>query len=199
MVAQKEVTKREVGKYESSRQSGDTPHAPKAIGRLPKGARLLILEETEFLNKPVSPKTRPGTTELQPFGLAQAFDKNGKLTEEKFWVTLLPGYMTEEGEQYAHLPFWMQKAVEQGIFDAVTKPATALKISAGDAIGFLGEDIAPMGKAKTSRSTYAHIEVLSADSRMPAFLDNPGKVTAGRKYIRVHPTAETLHALRQHV
>ncbi|HAY0637100.1 TPA: hypothetical protein JS394_002073 [Serratia rubidaea] len=190
MVAQKEVTKREVGKYESSRQSGDTPHAPKAIGRLPKGARLLILEETEFLNKPVSPKTRPGTTELQPFGLAQAFDKNGKLTEEKFWVTLLPGYMTEEGEQYAHLPFWMQKAVEQGIFDAVTKPATALKISAGDAIGFLGEDIAPMGKAKTSRSTYAHIEVLSADSRMPAFLDNPGKVTAGRKYIRVHPTAK---------
>ncbi|BFO09460.1 hypothetical protein GGER_19700 [Serratia rubidaea] len=84
----------------------------------------------------------------------------------------------------------MQKAVEQGIFDAVTKPATALKISAGDAIGFLGEDIAPMGMAKTSRSTYAHIEVLSADSRMPAFLDNPGKVTAGRKYIRVHPTAK---------
>ncbi|MEB6335716.1 hypothetical protein [Serratia rhizosphaerae] len=150
----------------------------------------LFLEEAKFLNKPVSPKARPGTTERQPFGLAQAFDKNGKLTEEKFWVTLLPGYMTEEGEQYAHLPFWMQKAVEQGIFDAVTKPATALKISAGDAIGFLGEDIAPMGRAKTSRSTYAHIEVLSADSRMPAFLDNPGKVTAGRKYIRVHPTAE---------
>ncbi|HGM6861241.1 TPA: hypothetical protein ACKQDZ_002580 [Serratia rubidaea] len=190
MVAQKKVIKREVGKYESSRQSGDAPHAPRAIGRLPKGARILILEETEFLNKPVSPKARPGTTELQPFGLAQAFDKNGKLTEEKFWVTLLPGYMTEEGEQYAHLPFWMQKAVEQGIFDAVTKPATALKISAGDAIGFLGEDIAPMGKAKTSRSTYAHIEVLSTDSRMPAFLDNPGKVTAGRKYIRVHPTAK---------
>ena len=190
MVAQKKVIKREVGKYESSRQAGDVPHAPRAIGRLPKGARILILEEAEFLNKPVSPKARPGTTELQPFGLAQAFDKNGKLTEEKFWVTLLPGYMAEEGEQYAHLPFWMQKAVEQGIFDAVTKPATALKISAGDAIGFLGEDIAPMGMAKTSRSTYAHIEVLSADSRMPAFLDNPGKVTDGRKYIRVHPTAE---------
>lgn len=190
MVAQKKVIKREVGKYESSRQAGDVPHAPRAIGRLPKGARILILEEAEFLNKPVSPKARPGTTELQSFGLAQAFDKNGKLTEEKFWVTLLPGYMAEEGEQYAHLPFWMQKAVEQGIFDAVTKPATALKINAGDAIGFLGEDIAPMGQAKTSRSTYAHIEVLSADSRMPAFLDNPGKVTAGRKYIRVHPTAE---------
>ncbi|BFO09459.1 hypothetical protein GGER_19690 [Serratia rubidaea] len=93
----KKVIKREVGKYESSRQAGDVPHAPKAIGRLPKGARILILEEAEFLNKPVSPKARPGTTELQPFGLAQAFDKNGKLTEEKFWVTLLPGYMTEEG------------------------------------------------------------------------------------------------------
>ncbi|WP_336215305.1 glycoside hydrolase family 19 protein [Enterobacter sp. P82] len=189
MVAKKTVSKRKAGRYESSQNPGAPAHAPQAIGELVQGTRVLILKEATFLNKPVPAPAHSGATELQPFGLAQAFDKDGKLKDEQFWVTLLPEYMAAEGEQYAHLPLWMQKAVEQGTFDAVTKPATALKISAGDAIGFLGEDIAPAGMAKTSSSTYAHIEVLCADSRMPAFLDNPGKVTTGRKYIRVHPDA----------
>lgn len=190
MVAKKTVSKRKAGRYESSQNPGAPAHAPQAIGELVQGTRVLILKEATFLNKPVPAPAHSGATELQPFGLAQAFDKDGKLKDEQFWVTLLPEYMAAEGEQYAHLPLWMQKAVEQGTFDAVTKPATALKISAGDAIGFLGEDIAPAGMAKTSSSTYAHIEVLCADSRMPAFLDNPGQVTSGRKYIRVHPTAK---------
>ncbi|WP_242514480.1 hypothetical protein [Enterobacter cloacae] len=189
MVAKKTVSKRKAGRYESSQNPGAPAHAPQAIGELVQGTHVLILKEATFLNKPVQAPAHSGATELQPFGLAQAFDKDGKLKDEQFWVTLLPEYMAAEGEQYAHLPLWMLKAVEQGTFDAVTKPATALKISAGDAIGFLGEDIAPAGMAKTSSSTYAHIEVLCADSRMPAFLDNPGKVTTGRKYIRVHPDA----------
>ncbi|WP_242514481.1 hypothetical protein [Enterobacter cloacae] len=189
MVAKKTVSKRKAGRYESSQNPGAPAHAPQAIGELVQGTRVLILKEATFLNKPVQAPAHSGATELQPFGLAQAFDKDGKLKDEQFWVTLLPEYMAAEGEQYTHLPLWMQKVVEQGTFDAVTKPATALKISAGDAIGFLGEDIAPAGMAKTSSSTYAHIEVLCADSRMPAFLDNPGKVTTGRKYIRIHPDA----------
>lgn len=49
----------------------------------------------------------------------------------------------------------------KGTFDAVVKSATALKIKAGDAIGFLGEDIAPAGMAKTS-STYAHSLAVAA-------------------------------------
>jgi hypothetical protein len=69
----------------------------------------------------------------------------------------------------------------------VVTSATFLKISAGDAIGFLGEDIVPVGMGQISSSTYVHIEVLSTDSRMPAFLDNPGAVTSGRKYIRIRP------------
>jgi predicted chitinase len=190
MVAKKTVSKRKAGRYES-RQNPESPaHAPQAIGELVQGTRVLILEEATFLNKPVSAQAHSGAMEQQPFGLVQEFDKDGKLKDEQFWVTLLPEYMAADGEQYAHLPLLMLKAVEQGTFDAVTKPAIALKISAGDAIGFLGEDIAPAGMAKTSSSTYAHIEVLCADSRMPAFLDNPGKVKSGRKYIRVHSTAK---------
>jgi hypothetical protein len=187
MVAKKTVSKRKAGKYESSQQAGSVPHAPRATGLLAQGRRVLILEEATFLNKPVSPQARPGTTEAQPFGLAQEFDKDGKLKSEKFWVTLLPDYMAADGEQYAHLPVWMQKAVEKGTYDAVVKPATVLKISAGDAIGFLGEDVVPVGMGKISSSAYVHIEVLSTDSRMPAFLDNPGAVTSGRKYIRIRP------------
>ncbi|VTM10845.1 Uncharacterised protein [Raoultella terrigena] len=103
-----------------------------------QGTRVLILEEATFLNKPVSAQAHSGAMEQQLFGLVQEFDKDGKLKDEQFWVTLLPEYMAADGEQYAHLPLWMLKAVEQGTFDAVTKPAVALKISAGDAIGFLG-------------------------------------------------------------
>jgi len=189
-LAKKTVAKRKASKYGSSQQPKTISHVPHATGQIPEGTRILILEEAIFLNKPVSPQARLGTTEPQPFGLAQAFDKDGKLKKEKFWVTLLPEYMAADGEHYARLPLWMHKAVEQGVFDAVVKPATALKISAGDAIGFLGEDIVPIGMAKTSSSTYAHIEVLCVDNRMPAFLGNPGKVTVGRKYIRVHPDAK---------
>lgn len=190
MVAKKTVSKRKAGRYESSQNPESPAHAPQAIGELVQGTRVLILEEATFLNKPVSAQAHSGAMEQQLFGLVQEFDKDGKLKDEQFWVTLLPEYMAADGEQYAHLPLWMLKAVEQGTFDAVTKPAVALKISAGDAIGFLGEDIAPAGMAKTSSSTYAHIEVLCADSRMPAFLDNPGKVKSGRKDIRVHSTAK---------
>ncbi|WP_442801335.1 N-acetylmuramidase domain-containing protein [Serratia rubidaea] len=118
--------------------------------------------------------------------MAQAFDKNGKLTEEKFWVTLLPGYMTEEGEQYAHLPFWMQKAVEQGIFDAVTKPATALKISAGDAIGFLGKKSTKELVNAQNYCALQHLQYfkifLVKEKRMPQPMKNKDWLTIAQKY-----------------
>ncbi|VEA64676.1 Predicted chitinase [Serratia plymuthica] len=189
MVAKTKVSKRKVGNYEGSQSAGSHPPAPTRTGELAQGKRVLILKEAIFMNKPVSPQALAGATEPQPFGLAQEFDENGKLKDEKFWVTLLPEYMAEDGEHYAHLPVWMQQAVAKGTYDAVGKPDAPLKINAGDAIGFLGEDIAPASKAQISDSTFAHIEVLCVDSRMPAFLDNPGSIKAGRKYIRVHPDA----------
>ncbi|CCP05896.1 hypothetical protein BN440_0845 [Erwinia amylovora MR1] len=189
MVAKTKVRKRRAGNDEGSQSAGNPAHAPQVTGRLEQGRRILILKEATLLNKPVSPQARSGATEAQPFGLAQEFDENGKLKDERFWVTLLPEHMEENGEHYAHLPVWMQQAVAKGTCDAVGKPDVPLKINAGDAIGFLGEDIAPAGKAQISDSAFAHIEVLCVDSRMPAFLDNPGGVKAGRKYICVHPDA----------
>ncbi|MGO2441562.1 MAG: glycoside hydrolase family 19 protein [Serratia proteamaculans] len=189
MVTKTKVSKRKVGNYEGSQSAETHSPAPTRTGELAQGKRILILKEAIFMNKPVSPQALAGATEPQPFGLAQEFDENGKLKDEKFWVTLLPEYMAEDGEHYAHLPVWMQQAVAKGTYDAVGKPDAPLKINAGDAIGFLGEDIAPASKAQISDSRFAHIEVLCVDSRMPAFLDNPGGVKAGRKYIRVHPDA----------
>ncbi|MFU9139020.1 hypothetical protein ACLRGG_19840, partial [Erwinia tasmaniensis] len=143
MAAKKRVSKRKAGNYEGSQRAGKPAHAPQITGSLELGKRVLILKEATFLNKPVSPQAGSGASEEQPFGLAQEFDENGKLKDEKFWVTLLPEYMEEKGEHHANLPVWMQQAVTKGSFDAVVKPDAPLKINAGDAIGFPGEDIAP--------------------------------------------------------
>lgn len=180
MKAKSTVMKRKADMYESSQQGKKPSPAPVKEGELVKGSRILVLRETTFLNG----------SEPQPFGLAQELDKNGKTIGKTFWVSLLKKYMEPDGEQYALLPVWMQKAVEKGTFDAVVKPATTLNISAGEAIGFLGDDIVPVGMGQVSGSTYVHIEVLSTDSRMPDFLDNPGAVTSGRKYIRIKPDSK---------
>ncbi|WP_337926204.1 N-acetylmuramidase family protein [Lelliottia amnigena] len=39
-------------------------------------------------------------------------------------------------------------------------------------------------------SHFSHIEVISSDARMPDFLNNPGQVTSGQKFIRLHPEAD---------
>lgn len=171
------VMKHPYERYEGS-QPGTIPATRSGV--LATNSRVLLLKEGLFNYKGQA---------NQPFGLAQVLDKDGNATGEPFWVTTSSAYMDEDGEQYARLPVWMQHAVAKGTFDAVVKPEAPLTINAGDAIGFLGEDIVPYGTGRTSRSAYAHIEVLSADAGMPAFLDNPGQVKTGRKYIRVHPDA----------
>ncbi|CAK9886248.1 MAG: hypothetical protein XXXJIFNMEKO3_02676 [Candidatus Erwinia impunctatus] len=85
-----------------------------------------------------------------------------------------------------HYTAWMQQAVKQGTFDEVTTPEMKLEVRAGDAVGFLSKDIDPVGMGKVESSHFVHIEVISNDTRMPAFLDNPGGVTTGRQYIRIH-------------
>ncbi|VTM10860.1 Uncharacterised protein [Raoultella terrigena] len=80
----------------------------------------------------------------------------------------------------------MQQAVKQGTFDEVVRPAEKLEVAAGDAAGFLSKDVDPVGMGKVGSSHFVHIEVLSSDARMPVFLDNPGKITVGKQYIRVH-------------
>lgn len=181
MKAKTLLSKRQAGNYENSQGAKGVPTVPeKEKEKLAKNSRVIILKETTFKNGP----------EEQPFGLAQQLDKDGKATGNMFWVTMLPKYMEEDGEEYAHLPAWMHQAAKKGTFNEVVKPDATMKINAGDPVGFLGEDVAPLGGGQTSSSAYAHIEVITADNRMPAFLDNPEGVTSGRKFIRIKPGAD---------
>lgn len=141
---------------------------------LGKGAGVLILRRESFVLQ----------GKEEPFGLARPL-KDGKPHGASCWVSLRDGYLEEDGNAYDNLPDWMWQAVAQGIFDVVVNPGEPLHIAAGDAVGFLAEDIAPAGKCELAPSYFAHIEVLSVDPRMPDFLSNPGNVDAGTHYIRL--------------
>lgn len=169
------VAQRKADKFESSASSDGVSVAPTKSGQIKKDQRIIVLQEKQFRN---GDKT-------QPFGLAKKLNRDGQAEGDTFWVTVMPEYMEPDGEQYLQMPMWMQKAVAHGQFDEVVKPPTTLGIEAGDAIGFLGEDIAPTGKSKVDSCHYAHIEVISTDPRMSGFLNNPAQVTRGQKYIQV--------------
>ncbi|MCG3102022.1 hypothetical protein MAQ58_21615, partial [Enterobacter sp. DRP3] len=166
------LRKRQYSGAEKEEQKAPIP----GKGTLKKGTRVAVMKQIAFELDGKS----------QPFGLAKALNEKGELTGEQFWISLDPGYMKQEGPQYAHLPAWMLQAVNQGTFGEVVKPAAKLEVAAGDAVGFLAKDVDPVGMGKVESSHFAHVEVLSTDARMPAFLDNPGKITTGKQYIRIH-------------
>lgn len=161
--------------YSGAEKEGRKAPIP-AGGSLKKGTRVAVMKQTVFELDGKS----------QAFGLAKALNEKGEITGKPFWISLAPDYMKKESPQYAHLPVWMQQAVKQGTFDEVVRPAEKLEVAAGDAAGFLSKDVDPVGMGKVGSSHFVHIEVLSSDVRMPAFLDNPGKITVGKQYIRVH-------------
>lgn len=161
--------------YSGAEKEGRKAPIP-AGGSLKKGTRVAVMKQTVFELDGKS----------QPFGLAKALNEKGEITGKPFWISLAPEFMKQEDTQYAHLPVWMQQAVKQGTFDEVVRPAAKLEVAAGDAAGFLSKDVDPVGMGKVDSSHFVHIEVLSNDVRMPAFLDNPGKITAGKQYIRIH-------------
>lgn len=169
------VAQRKADKFESSASSDGVSVAPTKSGQIKKDQRIIVLQEKQFRN---GDKT-------QPFGLAKKLNRDGQAEGDTFWVTVMPEYMEPDGEQYLQMPMWMQKAVAHGQFDEVVKSPITLGIEAGDAIGFLGEDIAPAGKSKVNSCHYAHIEVISTDPRMSGFLNNTAQVTRGQKYIQV--------------
>lgn len=169
------VLKRTAGKFENSTSPEGVATAPPKNGQLNKDERVVVLKEQEFLNKGA----------VQPFGLAKILNARGEAAGDAFWVTLLPEFMEPDGDVYAQMPAWMQNAVTHGVFDKVVNPSVLFEIDAGDAIGFLGEDIAPAGKSQVNTSHFAHIEVISTDPRMSNFLKNPAEVASGKKYIQV--------------
>ena len=118
------------------------------------------------------------------FGLARNI-KDGAPSGEKFWTSVMPRFVAPAGEKYAYLPDWMDKAVQNGTMDAVVVPPQPIAIRAGDAIGFLAQDDAPATGGAVQSDWFMHIEVLSNDTNMPAFLNNPGHRTKGTMYLEV--------------
>lgn len=175
-----QVTKKGDGlrkrEYTGKEKTGDKAPVAKK-NKLKTGDSVIVLRETTF--------ELEGQT--QTFGLARALNSKSEMTGNAFWVSLDPQYMTPAGEQRAHLPAWMQQAVAQGTFDTVVKPATKLEVAAGDAVGYLAEDIAPCDLHGVEKSAFVHIEVISTDSRMSDFLSNKAQVKSGPKYVYIHP------------
>ncbi|VDY63736.1 hypothetical protein [Shimwellia blattae] len=161
--------------YTGKEKDGDK--APVANNKLKTGDRVIVLREITFRLK----------GRAQTFGLARMLNGKSEITGVAFWVSLDPQYMTPAGKQRAHLPAWMQQAVTQGVFDTVARPAATFEVAAGDAVGYLAEDIAPDGTGGVEKSAFAHIEVLSTDSRMIDFLSNKAQVKSGLKYVHIHP------------
>jgi len=175
VTALKTVLRHPPGSHDASTSPDGVADIPPGKDYFNAGSRAIILKEAQFRHSGKS----------QPFGLVKSLNKRGEATGEAFWVTLLPEYMTPSGEHYAALPAWMQHAIAQGEFNSVVSPSVSLSIRAGEAVGFLAKETDPVGTGKTNTRSFAHIEVLSTDSRMPAFLSNPGNVTIGKKYIRL--------------
>jgi hypothetical protein len=161
--------------YTGKEKDGDK--APVAKSKLKTGDRVIVLREITFDLK--------GQT--QTFGLARVLNSKSEMTGKAYWVSLDSQFVTPDGEQMAHLPAWMQQAVAQGAFDAVVKPAMKLEVAAGDAVGYLAEDIAPCDLHGVEESAFVHVEVLSTDSRMIDFLSNKAQVKSGPKYVHIHP------------
>lgn len=161
--------------YTVKEKDGDK--APVAKSKLKTGDRVIVLREIIFDLK--------GQT--QTFGLARVLNSKSEMTGKAYWVSLDSQFVTPDGEQMAHLPAWMQQAVAQGAFDAVVKPAMKLEVAAGDAVGYLAEDIAPCDLHGVEKSAFVHVEVLSTDSRMIDFLSNKAQVKSGPKYVHIHP------------
>ncbi|HAE7582935.1 TPA_asm: chitinase, partial [Salmonella enterica subsp. houtenae serovar 44:z36[z38]:-] len=130
--------------------------------------------------------TRGEQSTLMTFGLVRLL--NGETAEnEQYWVTLDPTLMEPDGEIQALMPAWMQKAKAKGVFDQVQAGGETeeWQVSAGTPVGFMGCEEYP-GKegSQTEREWFVHLEVLSADPRMPAFLGNPEGVKGEKRTVR---------------
>ncbi|ENV4277043.1 hypothetical protein ACFKAN_000823 [Salmonella enterica] len=132
---------------------------------------------------------------LMTFGLVRLL--NGETAgNEQYWVTLDPELMEPDGEIQALMPAWMQKAKERGVFNSVqtVEETDEWKVSAGTPVGFMGCEEYPGGESgQIQREWFVHLEVLSADPKMPAFLSNPEGVK-GEKRTVLAPKGKILYS-----
>jgi len=141
---------------------------------LKTGDRVLIERQETFMLR----------DQPEAFGLAQKI-KNGVPQGKKFWTSVRPEFIESQGELCVGLPDWMSKALEQQAFDSVVTPSQPIAIKAGDAVGYLAQNDTANEKGELTTDWFTHIEVISNDKNMPAFLGNPGKLKSGKQYIVV--------------
>lgn len=146
-------------------------------GHLKTGDRVVVLRENTFELDGVH----------QRFGLARKLNSKSEMNGAAFWVSLNPAFMSPDGEQRSHLPAWMQQAIAEGVYDKAITLTTKYTVAAGDAVGYLAEDIAPNGMQGVEKSNFVHIELLSTDSRMRDFLNNTARVKRGQTYMHIQP------------
>ncbi|MBS9443985.1 glycoside hydrolase family 108 protein [Photorhabdus heterorhabditis] len=155
---------------------------PPENGTLKHGDEFLVYQTVDFFS-PIPLTTR---YERMRFGLAQKLEGGVVKDEKKFWVALQPQFAEQTGESSPHMPVWMQSAVKKGAFDSVQTLTgdAVIRINAGDPIGHLGLFESPAVQLPDRMSYYfTHIEVLSADDKLPDFVNNTKHLADGRKYI----------------
>ncbi|WP_417634084.1 chitinase [Citrobacter sp. FR21RM1OL9030] len=151
---------------------------PKTGKRLNEGDRFVLSRTGRFYVAKGGP--------LMTFGLVRLL--TWETTEnEPYWVTLDPALMEPDGEVQALMPAWMQKAKARGAFNTVEKGGETeeWKVSAGTPVGFMGCTESPGEESgQIDSEWYVHLEVLSADPKMPKFLSNPEGVAGEKRSIQ---------------
>ncbi|MFP1922031.1 glycoside hydrolase family 19 protein [Lonsdalea quercina] len=118
------------------------------------------------------------------FGLARKVQR-GIPTGKRFWTSIRPIFAEPEQKKYGRLPKWMSEAIKSGGYGEVICASSPITILAGDAVGFLAKDDTLNTDNTITTDWFSHIEVISNDSNMPAFINNPGNLVTGQQFIVV--------------
>ncbi|EOE6915945.1 hypothetical protein ACT7BJ_003484 [Cronobacter turicensis] len=161
--------------------AGDYAAPPKTKRSLKAGDRFVVSRTGRFYI------TTKGKVTLTTFGLARLL--NGDVPgAEQYWVTLDATLTEPDGDLQLLMPEWIRRAVQQGVYDEVvlTEKADDWTVSAGTPVGFMGCTESPSESSTlVDKEWYVHLEVLSTDSRMPAFLANPERVEGEKRWLLV--------------
>ncbi|EPR9139525.1 glycoside hydrolase family 19 protein [Cronobacter sakazakii] len=168
--------------------AGDYAAPAKTKRSLKAGDRFVVSRTGRFY------LTTKGKATLTTFGLARLL--NGDVPgAEQYWVTLDAALTEPDGDMQLLMPAWMRRAAEKGVYDEVvlTEEADDWTVSAGTPVGFMGCTESPSeNSTDVDKEWYVHLEVLSTDSRMPAFLINPEGVDGEKRWLLV-PNGKTLY------
>ncbi|MGL4859082.1 MAG: glucosaminidase domain-containing protein [Enterobacteriaceae bacterium] len=81
---------------------------------------------------------------------------------------------------------WRKTSKRDPDFDQVIRPATPIKIDAGQPVGFMGLNQLPEMTGMDS-AWRVHLEVFTPDDKIKTFIGNPLKLKGGRQFARYSP------------